>query len=163
MGHVAFLRNISNNKEARTKLTSKIIKASWFKVAIISVRLFIWSNFNPLPPRMLCAKFGWNWQIGSGKYRQCIFAIISPWKGVLSFVWTNKLESFFTQRCFVPNFVEISPGVWRRLKLRMVYRQTDGRSAKRRTTGDQKSSWFFENVKTSKKQKGYRSLRLPKY
>ena len=22
---------------------------------------FIWTNLNPLHPRMLCAKFGWNW------------------------------------------------------------------------------------------------------
>ena len=27
---------------------------------------FIWRNFNPLHPRMICAKFGWNWLIGSG-------------------------------------------------------------------------------------------------
>ena len=29
--------------------------------------LFIWTNFNPLHPRMLCAKFGWNWPSGSGE------------------------------------------------------------------------------------------------
>ena len=28
---------------------------------------FIWTNLNPLYPRMPCAKFGWNWLIGSGK------------------------------------------------------------------------------------------------
>ena len=28
---------------------------------------FIWSNLNPLHPRMLCAKFGWNWPTGSGE------------------------------------------------------------------------------------------------
>ena len=28
---------------------------------------FIWTNLNPLYPRMLCAKFGWNWPIGSGE------------------------------------------------------------------------------------------------
>ena len=26
---------------------------------------FIWRNLNPLHPRMLCAKFGWNWPSGS--------------------------------------------------------------------------------------------------
>ena len=26
---------------------------------------FIWKNLNPLHPRMLCAKFGWNWSSGS--------------------------------------------------------------------------------------------------
>ena len=28
---------------------------------------FIWTNLNPLHPGMLCAKFGWNWPIGSGE------------------------------------------------------------------------------------------------
>ena len=28
---------------------------------------FIWTNLNPLDPRMLCAKFGWNWPSGSGE------------------------------------------------------------------------------------------------
>ena len=28
---------------------------------------FIWINLNPLHPRMLCAKFGWNWPSGSGE------------------------------------------------------------------------------------------------
>ena len=26
---------------------------------------FIWTNLNPIHPRMLCAKFGWNWPSGS--------------------------------------------------------------------------------------------------
>ena len=28
---------------------------------------FIWTKLNPLHPRMLCAKFGWNWLSGSGE------------------------------------------------------------------------------------------------
>ena len=28
---------------------------------------FIWRNYNPHYPRMLCAKFGWNWRSGSGE------------------------------------------------------------------------------------------------
>ena len=28
---------------------------------------FIWTNLNPLHPRRLCAKFGWNWPSGSGE------------------------------------------------------------------------------------------------
>ena len=27
----------------------------------------VWTNLNPLHPRMLCAKFGWNWPRGSGE------------------------------------------------------------------------------------------------
>ena len=28
---------------------------------------FIWTNLNPHHPRMLCAKFGWNWFSGAGE------------------------------------------------------------------------------------------------
>ena len=31
------------------------------------VRPFVWTNFNPLHPTMLYAKFGWNWPCGSGE------------------------------------------------------------------------------------------------
>ena len=57
---------------------------------------FIWINLNPLHPRMICAKFGWNWPSGSGKedflnlsmyFRY--FVIISIWKKAAPFIWTN--------------------------------------------------------------------------
>ena len=57
---------------------------------------FIWTNLNPLHPRMLCAKFGWNWPSGSGEEDFLIsslyfryFLIISPWKRAGPFIWTN--------------------------------------------------------------------------
>ena len=57
---------------------------------------FIWINLNPLHPRMLCAKFGWNWPSGSGEEDFLIssmyfhyFIIMSPWKRVGPFIWTN--------------------------------------------------------------------------
>jgi hypothetical protein len=28
---------------------------------------FLWTNLNPLHPRMICAKFGYNWSSGSGE------------------------------------------------------------------------------------------------
>ena len=44
---------------------------------------FIWRHLNPLNPRMLCAKFGWNWSGGSSEedFKFQIFyyfSIISP-------------------------------------------------------------------------------------
>ena len=36
---------------------------------------FILTNFNPLYPRMMCAKCCWNCLIGSREFHQCIFAI----------------------------------------------------------------------------------------
>ena len=39
-----------------------VIISSWKREG-----LFIWTNLNPLHPRMLCAKFDWNWPSGSGE------------------------------------------------------------------------------------------------
>ena len=51
---------------------------------------------NPLHPRMLCAKFGWNWPIVSGEedfenslMYFCNFVIISPLKKAGTFISTN--------------------------------------------------------------------------
>ena len=30
------------------------------------VKPFVWTNLNPLHPRIHCAEFGWNWSSGSG-------------------------------------------------------------------------------------------------
>ena len=68
--------------------------------AIIStlwkVCLFIWTDWNPLHPRMLCDRFDWSWTSGSGEEDflifQCIFTFsqLSPlWEGDWSFIWTN--------------------------------------------------------------------------
>ena len=57
---------------------------------------FIWINLNPLNPRILYAKFGWNWSSGSGEedffnlstyFRN--FAIISSLKKEGPFIWMN--------------------------------------------------------------------------
>ena len=47
-------------------------------------------------PRMLCAKFGWNWFNGSGEkdflissIYFCYFKIFPPWKRAGPFFWTN--------------------------------------------------------------------------
>ena len=66
---------------------------------------FIWTNFNPLYQRMICAKFRWNWHRGSREEDFFFnlnfkilsmyfhyFVIVSPWKMVWSFIW-KKLNS----------------------------------------------------------------------
>ena len=59
---------------------------------------FIWTNMNSHHPRMLCAKFGWNWHSCSEEedfeFHQCtgyicFFVIISLWKKVRPFIGTN--------------------------------------------------------------------------
>ena len=70
---------------------------------------FLWTNLNPLHPRMLCAKFGWNKLSGSGEEDFLItsmyfryFVIISPSKRAGPFLWTN-LNSLHP-RMFCANF-----------------------------------------------------------
>ena len=78
-----------------------LISSTYFRYFVIispwkRAGSFIWTNLNPLHPRMLCAKFGWNWPSGSGEEDILIssmyfryFEIISPWKRAGSFIWTN--------------------------------------------------------------------------
>ena len=52
-----------------------VIISSWKRAGT-----YIWSNLNPLHPKMHCVKFGWNWPGGSGQedffeFHQCIFVI----------------------------------------------------------------------------------------
>ena len=68
---------------------------------------FIWTNLNPLHPRMLCAKFGCNWLSGSEEEDFLIslmyfrfFVIISPWKRVGPFIWRNLNPLYPRIRCF---------------------------------------------------------------
>ena len=57
---------------------------------------FIWRNLNPLYPRMLWSKNGWNYPFVSGEKDFLIllmhfwyFVIISPWKRAWHFIWRN--------------------------------------------------------------------------
>ena len=89
---------------------------------------FIWINLNPLHPKILCAKFCWNWPSGFGEedFKNlsmyfCNFVIISPWKRAEPFIWTP-----FTLGWFVPSLVEIGPVVLeKKVKMWKVYRRTD--------------------------------------
>ena len=75
MGHIAHLRKtVQINKhiwiyhnvdKVKKKTIMNLMRVYWF---------FIWTNLNPLHPRILCAKFGWNWLSGSGE-KDCIFVI----------------------------------------------------------------------------------------
>ena len=85
-------------------LEQKIFKISssmyiWYFIIISPWKRagsFIWTNLNPLHPRILCAKFEQNWPSGSwGEDFQissmyfCYYVIISPWKRAAPFIWLN--------------------------------------------------------------------------
>ena len=78
-----------------------LISSMYFRYFVIisawkRVGSFIWTNLHPLHPRMLCAKFGWNWTSVSREEdfkisSMCFhyFEIISFWKRAVFFIWTN--------------------------------------------------------------------------
>ena len=75
-----------------------LISSVYFRYFVIfspwkRVEPFIWTNLNSLHPRMLWAKFCWNWLSGSGEEEFQIssmffvyFIIISPWKRAGAFI-----------------------------------------------------------------------------
>ena len=73
----------------------------------------------PLHPRMLCAKFGWNWSNGSGEkdfwissMYFCYFVIISPCKGMA--LHFKKLESPSPRDALWQVWLKLAQWFWRR-------------------------------------------------
>ena len=70
------------------------------------------------------------------------FVIISPWKRAESIIWTKLYP--FTQVSYVPILVVIGRVVLeKKMKMWKVYGETD-KTARRRTTGDQKCHLSFQ-------------------
>ena len=94
----------------------------------------------PLHPKMLCAKFGWNWPFDSGEdfflFCRCTFAIslLSP-LGKIHDPSFGQTRILFTQKCFVSSLVAIGLVVLER-NSKIWNLKTNSR----RTTGDQKNS-----------------------
>ena len=82
LGHELLQQKINEKINQRTKQEAhgsvvlekkKIIISSMYFCYFVIITpwkragTFIWTNLNSLHPRMLCAKFGWNWLSGSGE------------------------------------------------------------------------------------------------
>ena len=65
MSHIAHLRKKFNSINTYDYLNVNWEKKKPFFYFLVIEWFSIWTNLNPLHPRMLCAKFGWNWPIGS--------------------------------------------------------------------------------------------------
>ena len=52
---------------------------------------FIWPKFNSLQPGMICAKFGWNRNIGSGKEDE---NVKSSWRRTTDKLWPKRDKRF---------------------------------------------------------------------
>ena len=72
---------------------------------------FIWRHLNPLYPRMLCAKFGWNWSGGSWEedFKFQILKRIFSYYAIIPLVLVHSepFICFTTLVCFVWSFIEI--------------------------------------------------------
>ena len=88
------------------KFRQCIFTISWLSPLGEGQVFFIWTNLNPLHPRMLCAKFDWNQRSGSGEEDILIssiyfryFVIISPWKRAGPFIWINLNSLYPRMHC----------------------------------------------------------------
>ena len=81
---------------------------------------FIWTNLNPLYPRMLCAKFGWNWLSGSGEEDFFNFVnVFSLFRYYLPLekggaLHLNKLESPLPKDALCQVWLKLAQWFWRR-------------------------------------------------
>ena len=80
---------------------------------------FIWTNLNPLHPRILWAKFGWNWLRRSGEEAFLIssmyfhhFVIISL--GKRGALYLNKIESPLPKDALCQVWLKLAYWFWRR-------------------------------------------------
>ena len=81
---------------------------------------FIWTNLNSLYPRMLCAKFGWNWFSGSGEDDFLILSMFFHYfcnylpleKG--GALHLNKLESPSPKDALCQVWLNLAQWFWRR-------------------------------------------------
>ena len=69
---------------------------------------FIWTNLNPLHPRMLCAKFGWKWPSGS---EEDDFKMSSMLRCLL---FEKKLESPSIKDVLCQVLLKLAQWLWRR-------------------------------------------------
>ena len=115
MGHIAHTRKhfISINiLEQNDWYKSSLLKSCYLPWR---ARSFIWTYAKSLHPRMLFAKFGWNWLSGFGKADFLIFAIswLSPLEKERGPSFEQTWISFISE-CFVPCLVETDPPVLER-------------------------------------------------
>ena len=81
---------------------------------------FFWTNMNPLHPRMLCAKFGWNWPSGSGE--EDFLSFVNLFSLFLSYLplgkggalHLNKFDSPAPKDALCQVWLKLAQWFWRR-------------------------------------------------
>ena len=109
---------------------------------------FIWTNLNPIHPRMLCAKFGWNWPSGSrGEDFFNFINVISLFHNYLPLeIWTNLNPLHLGILCakFGWNWSSGSGEEEENVKSLQSDRRTDGQTTDVR--GSEKLTWVFSTA-----------------
>ena len=75
-GNLISKRPMGNTAHLRKQFIYDIIMLIKSRNNPLFTLFFIWTNLNPLYPRKLCAKFGWNWSSSSGE--ECEKCTIMP-------------------------------------------------------------------------------------
>ena len=82
--------------------------------------VLLWTKLNPIPPRMHCAKFGWNWPSGSGEVKY--FNFINVFSLVRNYLpleeggafYLNKVESASPMDALCQVWFKLALWLWRR-------------------------------------------------
>ena len=120
---------------------------------------FIWTNLNPIHPRMLCANFGWNWLMVLKIFKvcPCIFDILLSFpfeKGVA--LHLNKLKPPSPKDALCQVWLKLAQWFWRRkwkcekFTSGQGIRWTDGRTDVWQTTEYQSFNLRWAKKKTYK-------------
>ena len=83
----------------------------------------IWRNLNPLHPKMLCAKFGWNWPSGSREEDENVKSLWQQRRRTTDKFWSEKLTWAFGSG-ELKNLSQSHPTRWGTINLDSLLRQT---------------------------------------
>ena len=125
MGHIAHLRKHFKSINTYDYIITLIKRGK--KTIIYFFRIywnFIWTNWNPLHPMMLCAKFGWNWLWFWRRFLNFV-SVFSPFRNYLPLEkgWAfllNKLESLSPRDTLCQVWLKLAQLFWRRRFLKVV-------------------------------------------
>ena len=88
--------------------------------------VLLWTKFNPIHPRMLCAKFGWNWSSDSGEEDFFYFVnVCSLFRNYLPLekggaLNLNKIESPSHKNALCQVWMKLAQWFWRRRFLNVI-------------------------------------------
>ena len=101
MDHIVYLRDIYKHLTRYSKDYACMLVKSPYYLPLKTGLAFSLNKLEFPSPKDAFAMFGWNWPIVSGEmvFKCCYYAIMSPWKRVCPFIFTN-LNSLLPKTLF---------------------------------------------------------------